>query len=110
MQKTLLQDDPWLLFWGLETSPWSPRAWNGTQSLQNGQVRLAQGEATEIGPQGWEEHVFFALEETLTFFLVLCICQMELEPQRGMDEHVYGHTTVLQATESEAKMVIKQNF
>lgn len=58
-------------------------------------------EATEISPQGWEEHMFFALEEPLIFFQVLCICQVELELQRGMDEHVYGRTAVLQAIESE---------
>lgn len=45
--------------------------------------------------------MFFALEEPLIFFLVLCICQVELELQRGMDEHVYGRTAVLQAIESE---------
>lgn len=43
----------------------------------NGQLRLAPGQATEISPQDWEEHMLFTLAQHLIFFLVLCICQVE---------------------------------
>lgn len=97
--KTFLQDD-------FFSGAWKPvpavscMEWHTVPAKRTGET--CTGEETEISPQGWETHVLF-LEETLIFFLVLCICQVELELQRGMDGHAYGYTAVLQPPSQRGK-------
>lgn len=72
--------------------------WHTFPAKRRGETCM-RGSNRNKSPGLGETHVL-CLEEILIFFLVLCICQVELELHRGMDRQVHGHTAVLQATDS----------
>lgn len=81
---------------------------------RNGQLRFVPQQTTEISPQDWEEHIFFTLAHHFIFFLILCICQVELRAAE-MDAHMYrctstGVSRIAGYGGRGTKMVVKQDF
>lgn len=105
--KTLLQDDSRLLSFGLETSPCSPCTWNGTRSLQKGQVR---GGNRNKSPRLGGTHVLCLGRALDLLSGSLHLPSGVRAAERDRWTCVPTHSSIAGHWVREAKMVIKQNF